>query len=189
MTGGWKSLFKQLNVKITSIEKRSRTWYEHFCWNESHQRNHSLSTFIEETWVLSESQFITLFYPIVKTNHDSVYLVIQKFQSSAVKYYKYYEFELNISHEQFMFEIFPSLFYYYFLFFAFSGIVSKMDSITSDFENWGPYLMKQFQQMYDKGERCDLEISCNKQIFLVKIFTRHDHSIVSLELKFSDEFL
>lgn len=42
-----------------------------------------------------------------------------------------------------------------------------MESISTDFENWGPYLMKQFQLMYEKGEKCDLEISCNNQIFLV----------------------
>lgn len=44
-----------------------------------------------------------------------------------------------------------------------------MEIITTDFENWGPYLMKQFQIMYEKGERCDLEISCRKQIFMVNI--------------------
>ncbi len=43
-----------------------------------------------------------------------------------------------------------------------------MDTVNTEFENWGVYLMKQFQAMYQKGERCDLEISCNKQIFLVR---------------------
>lgn len=44
-----------------------------------------------------------------------------------------------------------------------------MEVIGTDFENWYPYLMKQFQLMYERGEKCDLEISCNKQIFLVSI--------------------
>jgi hypothetical protein len=46
-----------------------------------------------------------------------------------------------------------------------------MEIINTDFENWGSYLMKQFHTMYEKGERCDLEINCNKQIFLVSSLT------------------